>query len=120
MSITFDESLSSIMLEEQLCAEIKKSVTDGFTTLSKVRGNVLLIRSIYRAIKKKERELSRNLKQNSMCVDIYMSIFTGCTPEEKKMVTQIVDYLEETDRPLVEVVGVIRRGINVIKRCFRE
>jgi hypothetical protein len=47
MSITFDDSpLSSIMVKEQLCAELKKSVTDGFSTLSKVRGNVFLIRSI--------------------------------------------------------------------------
>jgi hypothetical protein len=120
MTITYDESLGSIMLEEQLCAEIKKSVTESFTTLGKVRGNVFLIRSIYRAIKQKERELSRNLDQKTMCVDIYASIFTGCTPEEKKMLSQIIDFLEETDRPLIEVVGVMKRAANVLRRCFRE
>jgi hypothetical protein len=46
------------MLEEQFYAEIKNSLTEGFATLGKMRGNVFLIRSILRAIKKKERELS--------------------------------------------------------------
>jgi hypothetical protein len=101
MSITFDdESLSSIMVEEQLCLEIRKSITEGFSTLTKVRTNVYLIRAILRAIKKKERELSRDLDQKTMCVDIYCSIFSqpACTPEEKRCVISIVQFLDETDR----------------------
>jgi hypothetical protein len=110
------------MVEEQLCAEIKKSVVEGFASLTKVRGNVFLIRSILRAIKRKERELSRDLDQKTMCLDIYCSMFAApaCTAEEKRMVVEVFKYLDETDQPLVEVVGIMKRGFNAIRRCFWE